>query len=526
MDQDPSIISEMDMLWGDQGSLFDEGVLPVPQVVSSGVPGPVEVWLEERYPEVGARQFYRDLFPEGELEQRRTRSSSGGFVYEDGKYHGVAVRIACTPQGREQRFRYSVTDDLDVIDDLTGSNDFCVMSPVSFAGMRQTSAMVRNLYALVIDLDSLVIKDGYARGMEILIYQMTEMRQTTAARWAVPVPTYIVSSGTGIHLYYLFERPVPLFRNVVEQLRRMRRALIDLIWNEHVTTLSRNRQYESVTQGFRMVGTMTKNGRRVRAFRVGDRVTVEYLNEHLEQEARLTRFAYKSNLTLEEAKEKYPDWYERRVVQRQPRGTWTVKRDLYEWWKRVMVKQAVEGHRYFCVMALAVYAAKCAVPFDEVRRDAYTMVESLSKRGKQPFTRDDADKALRAYSDDYRTFPRAVIEQLTAIPIPPNKRNGRTREQHVTLLNATRKMRRDVLGEDEYRNSGRPKKRDMIRQYARDHPDANHSQIARALGVSRPTVIKWLRTIEDESHAPATRTPCSGSALDRTRAADSSNTSL
>lgn len=40
---------------------------------------------------------------------------------------------------------------------------------------------------------------------------------------------------------------------------------------------------------------------------------------------------------------------------------------------------------------------------------------------------------------------------------------------------------------------GSGEKCELIRSYAREHPDANHSEIAKALGVSRPTVIKWLR---------------------------------
>ena len=40
----------------------------------------------------------------------------------------------------------------------------------------------------------------------------------------------------------------------------------------------------------------------------------------------------KGRLSLVEAKEKYPDWYERRIVKKERRGRWTVKRDLYDWW--------------------------------------------------------------------------------------------------------------------------------------------------------------------------------------------------
>ena len=95
----------------------------------------------------------------------------------------------------------------------------------------------------------------------------------------------------------------------------------------------------------------TKDGGRVRAYRVGDRVSMEYLNSHVhDPEARVTQFAYKTNLSLEEARKKYPQWYQKRIVEGQQRGTWTVKRDLYDWWKRRLEREAREGHRYFCVM--------------------------------------------------------------------------------------------------------------------------------------------------------------------------------
>ena len=49
--------------------------------------------------------------------------------------------------------RYTVTDDLEVIDELVSGNDFCIMSPVSYVGKSRKSKNARHLYALVIDLD-------------------------------------------------------------------------------------------------------------------------------------------------------------------------------------------------------------------------------------------------------------------------------------------------------------------------------------------------------------------------------------
>lgn len=69
----------------------------------------------------------------------------------------------------------------------------------------------------------------------------------------------------------------------------------------------------------------------------------------------------------------------------------------------------------------------------------------------------------------------------------------------MEYLNGLRKMRRDVLGEDEYRNVGRPKgsgtKRDAVLAYKATHPDASQREIAAALGMSKTTVNKWLKEV-------------------------------
>ena len=49
----------------------------------------------------------------------------------------------------------------------------------------------------------------------------------------------------------------------------------------------------------------------------------------------------RSTVTLEEAKELYPEWYEKRIVQGEPKqqskmqgGRWGCRDALYGWWKR------------------------------------------------------------------------------------------------------------------------------------------------------------------------------------------------
>lgn len=438
-------------------------------------------YLFDNFEEVRPREFYRELFPAGELD------SEGAFT--KGKYTAIAVRVF--EDGSKRVCRYSVCDELRALDELFHCNEFCIMAPVSYAGKSQRQANARFLYALVFDLDGLIETDDGRSKSLMNLFQHANMG-------LIPRPSHVVWSGTGLHLYYMLERPLPLFPNVMESLSAYRTCMVPRIWNRYISSLHESPQYESVTQGFRMVGTKAKNGRTVRAFRTGDRVSVEYLNGFVsDDESRIVEIEYRSKLPLSAAKEKYPEWYEDRIVNGNHRGTWKVKRDLYDWWLRKLKGDggATVGHRYFCVMALAVYARKCGIGYEELERDALELIpflNGLDTSGNQPFTAADAVKALEAYDADYITFPRRIIEKLTAVEMPANKRNGRKQDQHLKIA----RFARDLNYEDGDRwdaHNGRKPKRDLIRSYAAAHPEANHSQIARALGVSRPTVIKWLR---------------------------------
>lgn len=453
-------------------------------------PDPVSVherFLRENFYEMIPHYFYRELFPEGELDKRGE--------YNKGKYTAIAIRIF---QNSSKVHRFTVCDDLQAIDQLVATSalydDFCVMAPVSFAGKSQRQANARRLYAVVFDLDGLLeTEDG--RSMSLInLFSHVELG-------LIPKPSHIVFSGTGLHLYYMLKQPLPLFPNVMKSLAAYRSCLVRKIWNPYITSLSEKPQFESVTQCFRMVGTKAKGNTYASAFKIGEKVSIEYLNEFADKESKIDLVKYVSKTSMSTAKEKWPEWYQSRIVEGNPRGTWTVKRDLYEWWKRKIKEGATVGHRYFCVMALAVYARKCAVPYEELEKDALGLVlflNGLDETGSNPFTAGDVMKALEAYDADYITFPRHTIEELTGVTIPINKRNGRNRQLHLRLARANL----EILSEDAgFALQGRPKgstkekttKGERVRAYAEAHPNANHSEIARALGVSRPTVIKWLK---------------------------------
>lgn len=424
------------------------------------------------FSEVSPFDFYRDIFPIGSFEQKG--------VYQDGQYNGIAVSVGV---GNQLTKRCTVTDDLDCIKQLCKGNDFCLMSPISYAGKARTSSNARFLYALAIDLDGVATQKNW----DFLLEQFEMGLKWHYFFWGLPAPTYLVSSGTGLHLYYVFEKPIPLFKNIVKQLEVLKRRLTWQAWTQGASALHDNVQYESLFQGFRIVGTITKKGTRTRAFRFGRKTTVEELNLYVPDEYQVTDYVYKTDLRLDKARELYPEWYQKRIVEHQPRGSWHCKRDLYEWWKRTL-RQVEQGHRYWCIMTLATYAVKCGISKEELEKDAYELIPFMNTRGDK-FTEDDVMHALEAFTESYITYPIHTIVTRTGIPIEKNKRNGRKQLQHIQIMNAIRDI--DHPNGSWRNEAGAPTKRELVQEWRKQNPNGKKIDCERETGLSRHTILKW-----------------------------------
>lgn len=445
----------------------------------------VSCLLETFYKEVHYKDFYRDIFPLGSLEEKG--------VYEVGKYNAIARAIKV---GDNKTKRYIVTDDLDVLDKLVECDDFCIIRPISFIGKSAKSDNARFMYAMAIDLDGIKSKKNF----DFLIHQISNGHNMLSVVWGLPKPTYLVSSGTGIHLYYVFEKPIPLFKNVVKELERLKKRLTWQAWTQGASVLSDNVQYESLFQGFRMVGTVTKNGGRCRAFKVGNKVTVEYLNKYVPEEYQVETIVYQSKLPLKVAKELYPEWYKKRVINKQPKGSWVCKKDLYDWWIRTLKEGATEGHRYWCIMTLCTYAKKCGVSREVLEKDAYGLIPLMNTLGSA-FTEDDVLHALQSYDDSYITYPIKTIEERTDIKIERNKRNGQKRIWHLEDMR-TKKENMKRRGQAFKNAEGRPKgsnKKEIVQFWRTNNPNGRKIDCERETGLSRPTVLKWWNYENDKT---------------------------
>ena len=214
-------------------------------------------------------------------------------------------------------------------------------------------------------------------------------------------------------------------------MKELKYSLTRQIWNRYTSTI-KEPQMQGILQGFRVVGSGSKLGREypVTAYRLGGRVTLERLLEFIPdsngEQQRLEGLMRKSRLSLAEAKEKYPDWYERRIVKKERRGRWTVKRDLYDWWLHRIGDEIRVGHRFYGIMTLAIYAKKCGIDEDELRQDAFSLLkhyDDMSVEDINRFTKDDVECALEMFNEVYVTFTRDDIAKLSGLSSPVNKTN-------------------------------------------------------------------------------------------------------
>lgn len=427
------------------------------------------LFLRGIYREVDYITLYRDVFPLGSFERK-------GF-YCDNKGNGIAVII-----DKSSYHRVTVTDEHNELTSLV-DNDFVIFNGLSYYGKQRTMKNSNYLYALIFDIDGI---SSISKLENLISHVSTGIN---------PRPTYIVNSGHGVHLYYIFKEPIPLYNHLKDPLKRLKYSLTSRLWNMYVSDI-KEVQYQGLNQGFRMVGSPTKLGKeyRLTAFQTGDKVDLDYLNTFVtEVENRVTKIDYNSTISLCEAKQKYPEWYDRLSSNEVTKKSWTVKRDLYDWWIRKIKEGATYGHRYFCIMALAIYATKCDIPYEELETDALDLIKHLNNLNpSEPFTHKDVLSALNSYGENFKTFPRSDIQKLTAIEIKKNKRNYRSQETHLKLARGQLALLRELEEVKEGRPLGSGTKEKLVINYITEYPDANVSQIARDLKISRPTVYKYL----------------------------------
>lgn len=429
---------------------------------------------------------------------------------------------------------------------------FALMSPITYVGNTTMNKNARYLYAFAIDLDG-VGMEQLERLFELMlkIYpSMPHKPYPMDGHPVIPTPNIIVNSGHGLHLYYTMRYPLALHKENVPYLQEICKSLYKVVaWKKSKkvggdpgTTKEKEVHCLGIYHAFRLPETWTKTLKVTKSSGdfVGNGVPIQaWLTEapHYTIEDFLPYIAFSGNtqlykslapsvitqlekggrllnpkrLTLEQARRKYgEEWYQNREKEK---GTFTINRRLYDWWLAKMKERdgVKEGFRYYCVMALAAFAKKCGIPFAELKRDAYTLIDSFDEltHEKDPFVKHDVDAAIKAYKNpnSIRWTP-GMLSAWTNIPMKKTKRNHRKIEHHLEMLRAIRDLRRKQDGKlpwNKTGNNGRPvanldnsKEAQLINEWMVNHPNStNKSLCARELGIDRKTVRKWWVQIED-----------------------------
>lgn len=342
-------------------------------------------------------EVYKDIFRIGE-----------GYIQKEneprGSYKANPIAYFKNEGEKNGHFRIMFEDKFEEIykNELVNA-DFCVMNGLTYFGAKYTSDRASKMYAMIFDIDG-VTDDTlnnffYAAFNKEFDYY--------------PLPNYIALSGHGIHLYYVFDEPISLFPNLKLQLKELKYSLTERMWNKNTST-DKKVQKQGINQPFRILGGKCKENaplKRNEVYRVNTHpISISYLNRFVPTKIEIDekKLFKESKMTLEEAKKKYPEWYENKVLNGK-RRYWTVKKDLYYWWIEQIKKEengATYGHRYFCIMTLVIYGIKCGVSKREIERDAIELIPFLNGlNDKEPFTEEDIKSALECYDERYNTFP-------------------------------------------------------------------------------------------------------------------------
>ena len=466
--------------------------------------------LSDALTPVSPKEFYDDIFPDEDLERyNHPEDRKANMIIA---YYAGCELVDDGKGGKKKKIRMRneiLWAGKSGLSRAMGA-EFALCGMCTYSGRTRTAANAYKCYGFCFDIDGVGVEECKVMLMGI-------------EKKVIPCPEYIVNSGHGLHLYYIFQNPVPLYPAVRERLQRLKLALTRIVWtNETSYFRSRpdddRRDYVGIYQNFRMVGSCSKIGKgaarkkyTVTAYRwntyTGARTTLAELNEYVDKKNRVpTDPDYSSwdfadeHMTLEACKAAYPEWYEKRIVQGKPADQWVCSRRLYNWWLRRIQEDdgARDGTRYACISVLFVFAIKCNVPKDIVMADALELVPIFDLRTVKPdnaFTVQDVAAASKFYRKSYARYSIKAIELKTHIQLKRNKRNGRPQALHLAGARALQKINDEFNGTNWREGNGRPKgsgtKQQQVQAWRAAHPGGKKADCVRDTGLSKPTVYKW-----------------------------------
>ena len=153
-------------------------------------------YLSAQFEQVGGYDFYRELFPDNELY---------GVKYDDFSHPSAVYLYQGEDERLHRRKMYHDTWEQDYTE-FVEQNPLTLCSGLVYRRNKNRLEHAQRMNALIFDLDGVGI--GELRNL-FLRFDGDPKRVRR-----LPMPTFLVLSGNGLHLYYVFKGPIDLYPNI------------------------------------------------------------------------------------------------------------------------------------------------------------------------------------------------------------------------------------------------------------------------------------------------------------------------
>ena len=343
----------------------------------------------------------------------------------------------------------------------------------------------KDIYTFIIDMDNV-----YSGPLQ----KALQDDWATASGSPLPMPTYIVNSGTGLHLYFVLSEPIPNYKATTADLDRVYRALAVQQTTQRVFL---KKQVQWFGQDFRIAGGLNKYNWENTVFRVGEKWDIDDLAKAVGiDDVHFTRYG--------EKRQKKPQPSRKR---KKGQG-WHTNRAFYDYTLQGCQNKTKEGNRYTSMCALSVIAWKCGVPAAELEQDLLGLLPGYNKGAVRKVKEKEVYSAMKMYNDKAMLTQRESLENWQGWEFKPatNRHYGRQKfprkktevARAKGLKNTNLEVRawgvRDAMYPDgEWRGSGRPSAEQTVREWQAAHPAGRKVDCHRDTGLDPKTVRKWWK---------------------------------
>lgn len=391
---------------------------------------------------VNAATLYEDMY--GDLEQ--------------------VVPVVFIDENMKHMVRMSLDE---AIEQATDRNDILLGGSTYFKNfVSKTTA--KDVHALIIDMDN--VWAG--------VLQSALQNDWNEDDNELPKPTYIVNSGTGLHLYFLFDEPIPHYACNSEKIDQLYRRLAV---QQTTSRIYLQRQVQWFGQDFRMAGSLNKYNWRNEVFRVGEKWNIDKLAQAVGmQDTHFVRYG---------EPRKWKQIKRERTKNRIKRKGWRCNQGFYDYTLERCRNETREGNRYMSFCALTVIAWKCNVPIGKVEQDLKGLIPKYNNGAKRQISEKEIEHALRMYNEKAMLTQRERLQDWIGWEYKPIKRNGRKRADHIKLMNF---VRDEINRNTDWRNkNGAPSKQEAVKTWRQLHPNGKPKECIASTGISKNTVYRW-----------------------------------